>query len=310
MRWPAFWGSSAQDDDKKPALSQQATAVLDDLKPNTTLTTSSPKSEGLFTTLTNVSTYSDPSVLIPTLVLTTALLTGASLSRRYLVRIPNASHIPSSSFRKRSVFGRVTSVGDADNFRLYHTPGGRLAGWGWLRRIPTAASGKTKVKSDETIHVRIAGVDAPELAHFGQPAQPYGEEALAFLKSMVHGRRVRVWLWRPDQYGRVVGTVYVRRWLGLWKTDVGQSMLKAGMATIYEAKTGAEFGGKEETYRRNEAAARSSGKGLWSLAGKKGFESPRQFKDRGKEESGKMKDDVGFVGKAVKTTRSWLMFWK
>jgi hypothetical protein len=32
----------------------------------------------------------------------------------------------------------VTSVGDGDNFRIFHTPGGRLAGWGWLlwKRVP------------------------------------------------------------------------------------------------------------------------------------------------------------------------------
>jgi hypothetical protein len=36
------------------------------------------------------------------------------------------------------LFGTVTRVGDADNFHLFHTPGGRLAGWGWLpgRKIP------------------------------------------------------------------------------------------------------------------------------------------------------------------------------
>lgn len=27
------------------------------------------------------------------------------------------------------------SVGDADNFRFYHTPGGRWLGWGWLRNV-------------------------------------------------------------------------------------------------------------------------------------------------------------------------------
>jgi len=27
-------------------------------------------------------------------------------------------------------------VGDADNFHLFHMPGGRLTGWGWLRKIP------------------------------------------------------------------------------------------------------------------------------------------------------------------------------
>lgn len=32
----------------------------------------------------------------------------------------------------------MTRVGDADNFHLFHQPGGRLTGWGWFpgRKIP------------------------------------------------------------------------------------------------------------------------------------------------------------------------------
>lgn len=54
----------------------------------------------------------------------------------YLRRLPASSHITHSFFRNRSLFGKVTSVGDGDGFHLFHTPGGRLAGWGWLRRVP------------------------------------------------------------------------------------------------------------------------------------------------------------------------------
>jgi hypothetical protein len=54
----------------------------------------------------------------------------------YLRRIPNAERIPPTFLRKRSIFGRVTSVGDGDNFHVFHTPGGRLSGWGWARRVP------------------------------------------------------------------------------------------------------------------------------------------------------------------------------
>lgn len=54
----------------------------------------------------------------------------------YLRRIPATAHIAPSFFRRRSLFGKVTSVGDGDGFHLFHTPGGRLAGWGWLRRVP------------------------------------------------------------------------------------------------------------------------------------------------------------------------------
>lgn len=54
----------------------------------------------------------------------------------YLRRIPAVDHIAPGFYRRRSLFGKVTSVGDGDGFHLFHTPGGRLAGWGWLRRVP------------------------------------------------------------------------------------------------------------------------------------------------------------------------------
>jgi hypothetical protein len=59
-----------------------------------------------------------------------------SFYHAYLRRIPASGHIAPSFFRRRSLFGKVTSVGDGDGFHLFHTPGGRLAGWGWLRRVP------------------------------------------------------------------------------------------------------------------------------------------------------------------------------
>ena len=107
------------------------------------------------------------------------------------------------------------SVGDADNFRLYHTPG---FGWRWpikFRIIPSKTKGNlynlkqssTKFRSDlkdQTIHIRIAGVDAPEAAHFGRPAQPYSAEALAWLKNAIEGKMVYCQLIQRDQYSRIV----------------------------------------------------------------------------------------------------------
>jgi hypothetical protein len=82
--------------------------------------------------------YTDPRNLVPTVLLTSAILLTIHLHRRFLSRIPEATHIRPGFFRKRSLFGTVTRVGDADNFHLFHQPGGRLTGWGWLpgRKIP------------------------------------------------------------------------------------------------------------------------------------------------------------------------------
>jgi endonuclease YncB( thermonuclease family) len=88
---------------------------------------------------------------------------------------------------------------------------------------------------------------------------------------------VRAYIYKRDQYERVVGTVYVRRW-GVLKRDVGFEMLKAGMATVYEAKSGAEFGTLEEQYREAEKKAKAKKIGLWSQTD--GYESPRDYKTR------------------------------
>ncbi|KAI1345218.1 SNase-domain-containing protein [Xylariaceae sp. FL0016] len=217
--------------------------------------------------------YKDPRTWVPTLLLTTTALVSVQLYRSYLRRIPGAVHVRPNFFRKRSLFGKVTSVGDGDNFHLFHTPGGRLTGWGWLRRVPQ----KRADLKNKTIPIRIAGIDAPECAHFGRPAQPFSTDALAWLSDYVLGRRVRARIYKRDQYDRIVATVFVRRFL--IRRDVGLEMLKRGLATTYEAKTGAEFGGLEDKYKAAEAKAKAKQRGIWG--GKpQFFESPRDYKTR------------------------------
>ncbi|KAG9248850.1 hypothetical protein BJ878DRAFT_531607 [Calycina marina] len=222
---------------------------------------------------TDWSHYSDPRNVIPVVLLTTTALVAVRLHRLYLRRIPEATYIRPGFFRKRSLFGLVTRVGDADNFHLFHMPGGRLAGWGWLRGIPE----EKKALKGKTIHVRLAGVDAPEGAHFGKPAQPFSKEALEWLKNYIGNRRVRAYIYKRDQYERAVATVWVRRFL--LRKDVGKEMLKAGMATVYEASSGSEFGEFEQQYRDAEEKAKAKKKGMWS--GKaEDYESPREYKNR------------------------------
>lgn len=76
-------------------------------------------------------------LVVPTALSTVGILGLVAFYRRFLRRIPGTAYIKPTSFRSRTLLGRVTSVGDGDGFHLYHTPGGRLAGWGWLRRIPS-----------------------------------------------------------------------------------------------------------------------------------------------------------------------------
>ena len=114
MPWPS-WSSTASDDKKDKAK------WIDSLN------------------VTDWSHYTDPRNVIPVVLLTSTCLLSAHLYRSYLRRIPQAVSIRPSFWRRRSLFGKVTSVGDGDNFRVFHTPGGLLAGWGWLpgRKVPT-----------------------------------------------------------------------------------------------------------------------------------------------------------------------------
>ncbi|KAF2806884.1 SNase-domain-containing protein [Mytilinidion resinicola] len=234
---------------------------------------------------TDWSQYTEARTVVPSVLLTITTLTLIRLYKSYLRRIPSVNYIKPDLFRRRSLFGKVTSVGDADNFRFFHTPGGRIAGWGWLpwKMVPK----KREELSAKTLHIRIAGIDAPEMAHFGHPAQPYSKEAYDWLSAYILNRRVRAKIYRRDQYDRVIATVFVRK--GLFRRDVGLEMLKSGLATIYEAKSGSEFGQFEEKYRKAEKKARLATKGIWTqpslwerLRGQraKDMESPREYKTR------------------------------
>ncbi|KAL1956875.1 hypothetical protein VTO42DRAFT_6723 [Malbranchea cinnamomea] len=296
MRW-GFWSSSSDgdpaDQNSKESKQQQQQSIhsppsfsVDDSQstrnPSGIRTwLSSKKDWNSIVNSTDWVQFTEARNVIPIALITSGILFSVHIHRKYLRRIPEANDISSSFIRRRSIFGRVTSVGDGDNFRIYHTPGGRLAGWEWLRKIPTS---KKELKQ-QTIHVRLAGIDAPELSHFGRPAQPFAKEAHTWLTNFLLNRRVRAYILSRDQYQRVIATVYVRRWW-FFRQDVGLQMLRKGLATVYEAKTGAEFGGEkmEQKYRAAEALAKKKGKGMW-----KGFkmkknlaawESPREYKSR------------------------------
>jgi micrococcal nuclease len=215
--------------------------------------------------------YLSTDVLVPTGVLCSAFLAGFYVYRQYLRRVPNSRKLPDAFIKKRTLLGSVTSVGDADNFHFFHTPGGRLLGWGWLRKIPKS----NREAKGETLHIRLCGVDAPEGSHFGKPSQKYYGEALMWLKGFVLGRRVRILPLARDQYGRTVAEAKVWTWSG--RKNVSMEMLRNGWAVVYEAKTGAEFNGKESEYRALEMTAKKKKVGIFRHGTSK-LETPAEYK--------------------------------
>ena len=287
MQWPswAFWRQKEEGNERaKERKEEQSVLSGEDSSAPTQLKATGSWENNL--NRIDWSQYTSTQALIFYTITTGTTLALIRLYKTYLRRIPTVDYLKPSFFRRRNLYGYVTRVGDGDNFHLFHTPGGKLMGWGWLpkRRVQNMVN---MAKKKKTVHVRLAGVDAPEMAHFGKPAQPYSQEALDWLKSFVLHKYVRAYPHRQDQYSRVVCTVYRRRWF-FFKSDVGLNMLKQGLATVYEAKFGSEFGNKEAQYRAAEERAKQKKIGMWQepglvsrLLGKsQSFESPRDYKTR------------------------------
>lgn len=144
--------------------------------------------------------------------------------------------------------------------------------------MPTTSKGL----KDQTIHIRLAGVDAPEAAHFGRPAQPFSEQALVWLKLQVEGQTVYCQLLRRDQYGRIVSVPFLKPrilpgFLAKGKC-VSIEMLRAGWAMVYE-QAGAEYGDRtKEEMLAIQHQAQKARLGMWKngTAG----ETPAEYKRR------------------------------
>mmetsp|Transcript_63268 Transcript_63268/g.137643 ORF Transcript_63268/g.137643 Transcript_63268/m.137643 type:complete len:347 (+) Transcript_63268:58-1098(+) len=181
-----------------------------------------------------------------------------------------ADMIPSDLIRRHaSIKGRVLSVADGDTLRIRHMPVLRRGFWA-KRRL-----------SDDTISVRIAGVDTPETAKLGNPGQPFGSEAKALTEKLVKGKVVHCKLLSRDQYNRVVCTVEYsspRLFPPRLRANLSKELLKRGLAVVYRGG-GAEYGGHERSYERLEKTAKAAKRGVWS---QENFETPAEYKAKNK----------------------------
>jgi hypothetical protein len=175
MPWPQLWSSATKDEPKeKDSVTSRITRAADAASETASATASAtvnavsdasktgdPVPRQLSRSLSSqLASLTEPQTVVGAVLLTTASLGLFKFYKTYLKRIPQATNINPGLFRRRSLVGKVTSVGDGDNFRFYHTPGGRLAGWGWLpgRRVP-ADKKELKdqtVRADTTFTVRAS----------------------------------------------------------------------------------------------------------------------------------------------------------
>ena len=118
-------------------------------------------------------------------------------------------------------------------------------------QVLRVTDGDTFVLADKT-RVRLAQIDAPEIAHFGNPAQPFGKEAKEALTNLVLGAPVEVQVITTDLYGRKVRTVYKDG------HNINTELVRQGLAWVY----------RQYSYSTEllitEVQAKASKSGLWA----------------------------------------------
>jgi endonuclease YncB( thermonuclease family) len=145
---------------------------------------------------------------------------------------------------------------------------------------PPFASATVQGKLSATsLQVRLAAVDTPETAKFGNPSQPFGDEAKQFLANAIADKPVEITLLHKDQYSRAVCMIHYGGWP--FRRCASEELLKAGLGNIYR-QTGAVYGDKLETFEQLEAAAKAESIGIWSLG--EDAETAAEYKKRIKQE--------------------------
>jgi micrococcal nuclease len=117
--------------------------------------------------------------------------------------------------------GKAISISDGDTFKLL-------------------------MEGDETIRVRLHGVDAPE------KGQDYGTQAKQLLSDLIFSKNVAVIQKSKDRYGRIVGIVYADG------VNVNEELLADGMVWHYTTYD------KNENWAALQREARVNKRGLWS----------------------------------------------
>jgi endonuclease YncB( thermonuclease family) len=114
---------------------------------------------------------------------------------------------------------------------------------------------------DNGRHVRLLGIDAPELGHWGKTTEAYGPEAKAALAGLIRQANGRIQLFAEgaytDRYGRSLAHAFLPD-----GTNIQAWLLQRGFTRRYTASQGKHF---EACYTAAEASAVAAKEGVWSL---------------------------------------------
>lgn len=105
-------------------------------------------------------------------------------------------------------------------------------------------------------HVRLIGINAPELHHPILGEQPYGKEAKKHLEELILGKKVRLEfdVQTHDKYGRLLAYVYVGN------VFVNAKMVEDGYAQVMTVPPNVKY---QELFLKLQREAMEKGRGLW-----------------------------------------------
>ncbi|MCP4691842.1 MAG: thermonuclease family protein [Desulfobacterales bacterium] len=132
-----------------------------------------------------------------------------------------------------------------------------VAGAGELFKVKWVNDGDTIVLSDGR-SVRYLGVDAPEIDHENNKAEPYGYKARRLNRDMVLGKSVRLEFDKEkfDRFGRLLAHVHLED-----GTFVNGKMIEHGCATFLFKRPNIK---RRDALLALQRKAIREGKGLWS----------------------------------------------
>jgi micrococcal nuclease len=112
--------------------------------------------------------------------------------------------------------------------------------------------------SGSGVHVRLIGIDTPEIAHFGKPGQCYGIRASTITRRLALGHEVLLQIGRErhDRYGRLLAYVQV---VG-GPDDLERTLMARGAARTLAIAPNVD---RAPLYAGLESAARRAHRGLW-----------------------------------------------
>ena len=130
-------------------------------------------------------------------------------------------------------------------------------------KVARVIDGDTFVLSDSQ-HVRILGVNTPEIAHLGKPAQPFADSASSFTKSHIDGKNVKLTFDGKtyDMFGRILAYVWLTNTAGKDSLFLQAELLKTGLARISHYPKGMRYYDLFYNLRRT---AMHKNLGIWSL---------------------------------------------